>query len=211
VNGALRSPAVAMAVLLATATACGGRASGDNRQAKRPYSASQLEGFVLRPDEGPPGTQFVEGASGSLSVEQFWPSSCCPAQQEAFADAGFQAGYATLFERPGRSGDPIDTRPGYELLSSRAALFVTQRGAEEALQTWIEYHEAPELDAVPVDGLGEEAQGYVGSPDAPAETVVLYFWRMGRLLLYVRVSAGTGTVPVAEVRGLADRMDRRAS
>lgn len=208
-NGAPRSPAVVMVVLLATA--CGDRASGDDRQAARPYSASELEGFVLRPDEGPPGTQFVEGASGSLSVEQFWPSSCCPVEQEAFADAGFQAGYATLFERPGRSGNPIDTRPGYELVSSRVALFGTDDGAAEAMDAWIEVHEAPELDPLPVEGLGDEAQGYVGSPDSPAETVVLYFWRMGRLLLYVRVSAGSGTVPVADVRALVDRMDRRAT
>lgn len=196
-------------VLFVAAGAC--RADGAAPGPPRTYSSSDLAGLVLGPEEGPPGTRFVEGASGPLTVEQFWPSSCCPGQQEAFDDAGFRAGYAALFERPGRSGEPIDTRPGYELLSSRAALFDTEEGAREAMGSWLDYHQAPELDPLPVDGLGQEAEAYVGSPDAPAETVVLYVWRMGRLVLYLRASMGTGTIPVQRTRELADRMDRRAS
>lgn len=177
----------------------------------RAYSPADLEGIVLRPDEGPEGTRFVESASGAMTLERFWPSSCCPAQQMAFADAGFEAGHATLFERPGRSGEPIDTRPGFEQLSSRAALFRSELGASEAMAGWIEYQDAAELDPLPARGLGEVAEGFVGSPDAPAETVVLYVWRIGRLVLYLRASVGTGTVSVEQVRAMADRMDRRAS
>jgi hypothetical protein len=175
------------------------------------YTAGQLEAFVLRPDEAPEGTRFIEGASGTLPLKRFWPSSCCSAQQAGFDEAGFEAGYATLFERPGRSGEPIDTRPGFEQVSSRVALFRSDDGASEAMATWIEYQDAGELDRLPGRGLGDEVGAYVGSPDAPAETVVLYVWRMGRLLLYLRASVGTGSVPVERVRELADRMDRRAS
>jgi hypothetical protein len=178
----------------------------------RTYSADDLEAFVLRPQEAPSPTRFVEGGSGPLTtVEQFWPSVCCPAQQEAFADAGFQAGYGALFERPGRSGDPIDTRPSYELISSRVALFATEDGAEDAMREWIEYHAAPELASLPARGLGEDAHAFVGNPNAPAETLVMYFWRLGRLVLSLRVSAGAGTVSVSEVRALVDRMHGRAS
>ena len=197
--------------LLVAGTSCGGPASRPVSDEHRTYTPTDLEGFVLRPDEGPEGTSFVEGASGPLTLERFWPSSCCPAQQAEFDEAGFVAGYATLFERPGRSGEPIDTRAGFEQLSSRVALFGSERGASEAMAGWIEFHDAGELDRLPGSGLGEDVGAFVGSPNAPAETVVLYVWRKGRLLLYLRASVGTGTVPVERVRELADRMDRRAS
>jgi hypothetical protein len=200
---------LAMALLVVAASCGNGMVAASDPP--RAYSPADLEGIVLRPDEGPEGTLFVESASGTMTLERFWPSSCCPAQQMAFADAGFEAGHATLFERPGRSGEPIDTRPGFEQLSSRAALFRSELGASEAMAGWIEYQDAGELDPLPARGLGEVAEGFVGSPDAPAETVVLYVWRIGRLVLYLRASVGTGTVPVEQVRAMADRMDRRAS
>ncbi len=175
------------------------------------YSPDDLDGLVLRPEEAPDATRFVEDGSGSLTLERFWPSWCCPVQQEAFDQAGFVAGHAALFERPGRSGEPIDTRPGFEQVSSRVALFRSEAGASDAMAGWLEYQDAAELDPLPGRGLGEEVGAFVGSPDAPAETVVLYVWRMGRLLLYLRASVGTDSVPVERVRALADRMDLRAS
>ena len=198
-------------LVVAGASSCGGTDTVAASDRPRVYSPADLQGIVLRPDEGPQGTRFVEGASGLLTLERFWPSSCCPSQQQAFEEAGFVAGYGVLFERPGRSGEPIDTRPGFEQLSSRAALFRSEAGASEAMAGWIEYQDAGEMDPLPGRGLGQETGAFVGSPDAPAETVVLYVWRTGRLLLYLRASVGTGTVPVDQVRALADRMDRRAS
>ncbi len=207
-----RGVALSVALLvMAGASSCGGTGTVAASDRSRTYSPSDLEEFVLGPDEGLEGTRFVEGASGPLTLERFWSSSCCPSQQQAFAEAGFVAGYGVLFERPGRSGEPIDTRPGFEQLSSRAALFRSETGASQAMAGWTEYQDAGELDPLPARGLGEEAGAFMGSPDAPAETVVLYVWRMGRLLLYLRASVGTGTVPVEQVRELADRMDRRAS
>jgi hypothetical protein len=201
-----------VAALTLVAPACGDGNVTERQAEARTYSTDELEAFVLRAQEAPPETQFVEGGSGPLMrVEQFWPSICCPAQQEAFADAGFRAGYGALFERPGHSGEPIDTRPGYELVSSRVALFATGDGADEAMREWIDYHDAPELAALPARGLGDDAHGFVGTPNAPAETLVLYFWRLGRLVLSLRVSGGTGTVAVSEVRAMVERMHERAS
>jgi hypothetical protein len=206
-----RGLALSLALLVAGASSCAGRETVGASHRPRTFAPADLGGVVLRPDEGPDGTRFVEGASGSLTVRQFWPSTCCPSQQDAFEEAGFLAGYGVLFEKPGRSGEPIDTRPGYELLSSRAALFRSEAGASDAMAVWMEYQDTSELEPLPVEGLGEEGAAFVGSPDAPAETVVLYFWRMGRLLLYLRASVGSGTVVVEQVRTMADRMDRRAS
>jgi hypothetical protein len=207
-----RGVALSVALLVAaTASSCAGTETVAVSDRPRTYSPADLKGLVLRPDEGPEGTRFIEGGSGTLTLKRFWPSSCCPSQQQAFAEAGFVAGYGVLFERPGRSGEPIDTRPGFEQISSRVALFRSEAGASEAMAGWIEFQDAGEMDPLPGRGLGQETGAFVGNPDAPAETVVLYVWRMGRLLLYLRASVGTGTVPVEQVRALADRMDRRAS
>ena len=206
-----RGLALCLGLAVLGASACQGADGVSAADPARSYGPEDLEGLVLRPDEGPDETGFVEGASGTMVLERFWPSSCCPAQQAAFDEAGFVEGYAALFERPGRSGVPIDTRPGFEQVSSRAALFRSDAGASEAMAEWLDYQDAAELDPLPTRGLGEEAHAVVGSPAAPAETVVLYLWRMGRLLLYLRASVGTGSVPVERVRELADRMDRRAT
>jgi hypothetical protein len=170
---------------------------------------AELEGFVLRRDEAPLVTEYVDDASGSLDLDELWPSSCCPAQQEVFADAAFRGAAGALFERPGHSGDPIDTRPGYEVLSSQVALFVTEAGASAAMEEWIDYHAAPELDPLLARGLGQEAAAFVGSPNAPGETVVLFYWRIGGLVLHLRATGGG--IRVTEVRAMADRMDARAS
>jgi hypothetical protein len=175
------------------------------------YTAEDLDDIVLRPDEAPEGTEVREDASGQYDLEDFWPSSCCLGLQEQFDQAGFQTARVTMFEQPGHSADPLDTRPGWEQVSSTAVLFFSDEGAAEAMDTWIAYYRAPVLEPVDVDGLGDEAVGLAGSPMAPAEELVMYFWRRGRLLLSLRASTGAGTVPVAAVRRLADRMDARAS
>ena len=191
--------------------ACGEEAAKVAGGADRFYTAEDLDEIVLRPDEAPEGTEVRDDASGPYDLEDFWPSSCCLGLQEQFDQAGFQTAQVTMFEQPGHSADPLDTRPGWEQVSSTAVLFFSDEGASEAMETWIDYHRAPVLEPVDVDGLGAEAVGLAGSPMAPAEEQVLYFWRRGRLLLSLRASTGAGTVPLAQVRRLADRMDARAS
>jgi hypothetical protein len=191
-------------------SACGETTRGTGAP-DRFYTAEDLDDIVLRPDEAPEGTEIRDDASGAYDLEDFWPSSCCLGLQEQFDQAGFQTAQVTMFEQPGHSADPLDTRPGWEQVSSTAVLFFSDEGAAQAMETWIDYYRAPVMDPVDVDGLGVEAVGLAGSPMAPAEELILYFWRRGRLLLSLRASTGAGTVPVADVRRLADRMDARAS
>jgi hypothetical protein len=200
---------LAIAVLLTTA-ACGGKAAGGSDDPPR-LSVTDIDGFVLGDDEAPPGTDYIGGSSGTLSLEELWSSDCCLGVQDAFEDAGFDAAYGSFFEQPGHSADPIDARPGYELVSSTAVLFATSTGASQALDEWYGYYASPVLERVPTDGLGEEAVGVMGSPNAPAEVFFLYVWRIDRLVLGLRVSAGRGTVGLDDVRELVDRMDDRAS
>lgn len=202
-------PAALLAVLLLSG--CVGRAAPEELEFRTDFSAAELEEIVLQPEEAPPGTDFIEESSGPFALEEFWPSSCCPVQQEAFGDAGFSSAYGNLFQKPGHSGDPIDARPGVEVASSQAALFLDEAGASEAMLAWIEYYAAPELGPAPSEGLGEESAAFVGNPNAPAETLILYFWRIGPLLLNLRVSGGAGTVTLDQVRAMVDRINDRAS
>ena len=199
---------LAVAVLVA---ACGG---GSNSQAAAPeeeLDTSKFDEVVLRAEEAPPGTEYLADRSGVLVLEDLWPSDCCPGQQVAFDDLGFRTAYAGVFEKPGHTSDPIDTRPGWEVVSSAAVLFETSTGASEALGSWLAYYESPVLDRLPTDGLGEENVAVTGSPNAPAEVFFLYLWRVDRAVLALRASAGTGSVSVEDVRALVDRMDARIS
>lgn len=193
-------------VAVAVASCSGGTAGGTTKP-PRTFTPAELEALVLHGDEAPGLTVPVQ--VGDLKLDELWPSACCPAQQEAFSDAGFVAAAGGRFERPGHSADPIDARSGYEVVSSAAALFTTEAGAADAMGSWIDYHRAPELDPIPARGLGEASAAFVGMPNAPAETVILFFWRIGRLVLHLRATGGG--IQVADVRALADRMDARAS
>jgi hypothetical protein len=199
-------------VVLLLLPACGepeGREQGE--PSRRYLTAAELDDVVLRSDEAPEGTEYLEDRSGELSLKELWPTACCLGVQDQFRQDGFQTAYAAVFERPGHSADPIDARPGFELVSSSAVLFLDDQGASEALGQWADYFREPALEPIDVAGFGEEAVGLAGSPEAPAEILILYLWRIGRLVLGLRVSAGAGTVGVADARELAERMQDRAS
>jgi hypothetical protein len=210
----LPGPAVraALCVLLLPALAgCADKAVGGTRAERRYYVATDLRRFVLTVDERPPETELRDDLSGRLNLEAFWPTSCCLGIQEEFDQAGFQIAHSAVFERPGHSEDPIDTRPGWEVLVSSAVLFLSEDGADRAMETWVDHYRAPVLDPVDVPGLGDRAVGLAGSPTAPAERMYLFVWRRGRLVLSLRASTGAGTVPLETVRRLVALMDARAA
>lgn len=202
-------PMLALILLL---PACTEPASSEAKaRPHRNYDEADLREIVIQPGEAPEGTELVEAASGPFSLERLWSPACCPTQHAEFEESGFRAAFANVFEQPGRSDDPVDTRPGYEMVSSSAVLFWTPEGASEAFHSWVEYHRDPGLDRLQGNGLGDETVAFTGSPNAPAEVLFYYFWRKERLLLGLRVSAGRGTIDAADVRPLVDLMDRRAS
>jgi hypothetical protein len=200
-----------LAALCLALAACTAEARSEPAPEPRFHTAEDLPDLVLHADEAPEGTEFVEDASGTQDLERFWPTSCCLGIQAQFEEDGFQTAQVAVFEQPGRSADPVDTRPGWELVSSSAVLFLSDEGAATAMDEWVDYYRAPVLDPVSVQGLGEDAVGLAGSPSSPAERVFLYFWRYGRLVLALRVSTGEGTVSLDQVRHLVDLMNARAS
>lgn len=206
----VRALIVTMAGLLLL-TSCGEEPAGGKADPDERVEATELDDVVLGTSEAPPGTEYLPGRSGNLSLEELWPSDCCPSQQLLFEDAGFSAAYGRVFEKPGHTGDPVDTRAGWETMSSVATLFRTTEGASTAMDAWLEYFESPSLEAAPADGLGDEAVAVTGSPESPSEVFFLYLWRIDSAVLALRVSAGAGTVSVADVRALVDRMDARVT
>jgi len=206
----VRAGAAAVAALLVLA-GCAGSGEESEAAPQIRVSPADLGEIVLPAREAPEGTAYIAERSGTLRVDELWPSDCCPSQQIAFEDAGFTDAYARVFQKPGHSGDPIDTRAGWELVSSAALLFRTAEGATAAMDSWLGYYESPVLKAMATDGLGEEAVGVKGSPNAPAEVFFLYLWRIDRALMGLRVSAGADTISEEQVRGLVDRMNSRIS
>ena len=201
----------AATVLLLLASACADGAEGSDAGPAVRVSPAELGEIVLPASEAPEGTEYLPERSGTIPLVELWPSDCCPSQQLAFEEAGFSEAYARVFLKPGHSDDPIDTRAGWELVSSAAVLFKTPEGATAGMDSWLGYYESPALEALPTDGLGEEAVAVKGSPNAPAETFFLYLWRVDRALMALRVSAGTDTVTAEDVRSLVDRMNSQIS
>jgi hypothetical protein len=191
------------------ATACGDHASSKAAAPHPEIERLDLAEIVLHAEEAPEGTDYLPDRSFSINLEDLWPSDCCPSQQLAFDDFGFEAASAGVFQKPGYTGEPIDARPGWELVSSAAVLFETSTGASSALGSWLEYYDAPVLERLSVDGLGEEGVAIKGSPSAPSEVFYLYLWREGRAVMSLRVTAGTDSVTDEQVRELVDLMNSR--
>lgn len=207
----MRLQTIALIVGLLCASCGSGESSraAEAQETRETVEAVELDEVVLRVDEAPEGTEYLVERSGTLRVDELWPSDCCPGPQLLFDEAGFAAAYARVFEMPGHSDDPIDTRPGWEVVSSAAVLFDSSTGASEALGEWLEYYDSPVLEKLSTDGLGEEAVAVRGSPNAPTEVFYLYLWRVDRAVLALRVSVGAESVSGVEVRELVDRMDSR--
>jgi hypothetical protein len=206
-----RAAIVVLFLLLPAAAACSDVADGKSADGSdRYYTAEELPDLVLRPGERPKGTMLRDDLSGRQNLDRFLPASCCLALQEAFDEAGFQVAHVRVFERPGHSADPIDTRPGWEVAESTAVLFLDEEGATQAMDAWVDEVRRPYLDPVDLRGFGDRAVGFTGSPESAAERMFLFVWRRGRLLLSLRASTGAGTVPADDVRRLARLMDERA-
>ncbi len=203
-------PSLAMAGLLLL-TSCEAEPARGRGEPEGHVGPSDLADVILEASEAPLGTEYLAERSGTLRVEELWPSDCCPTQQLVFEEAGFSTAYARAFEKPGHTGDPVDTRPGWETVASVAVLFRTPEGASTAMDSWLEYYESPALEAVSGEGLGDKAIAVTGSPESPSEVFFLYLWRIDSTVLALRASAGAGTVSVADVRALVDRMDARVT
>src|SRR5687767_4544882 len=135
----LRALTLGLAVTLLVG-ACG-RSETNAAPELREITRLDIDEIVLSAEEELEGTEFLLERSGTLALDERWPSDCCPGQQVLLEEAGFEPAYASVFEKPGHSGHAIDTRPGWEGVASIVALFETSTGASSALGDWFAYYD----------------------------------------------------------------------
>ena len=93
-------------------------------------------------------------------------------------------------------------------MQSIAGVFETPEGADSTLLRYVADLRAFQLTdevRIDADGLGASSEGLRGLADG--EKVTVYAWRTGNLVLVV---TGSGSIPVGDVRALADVMQDRA-
>ncbi len=166
-------------------------------------TAADLPDLVLQPDEAPEGLASAEGI-GTPTLEEFWLAECCQPQQDAFRDAGFAGAASAFYEAEGRAKDPAETAPGFAFVSSSAVLFADDESAAEAMRIWNEFFGDDSFTVLPAEGLGDEGFASTGTPRAPEETLVLYFWRQGSVVQHLR--AAGGGIGESDVRPLVGAM-----
>jgi hypothetical protein len=169
------------------------------------YGREDLAGIVLKPSEGPPGTALDRQGPESLeNLEPYFGD---------LVEAGFVAAYGTSLGHEDVLSGKVEqgTLPGSEVrgVQSTVLLFESAEGAEAVLRGGRRgVAEGPfELEAwLSAEGLGEQGFGAraLSSNDV---TATLYEWHRGNLLLFLNA---VGEFAVAQVRSLAETMDRRA-
>ena len=176
----------------------------------RAYTSEALPSLVLKPAEGPAGTHARAEDRGSVSLDEFW--SCCKTQREEFAKLGFQAAYRSGFEAPQLPEKPTDWKPGVAFARSVVALFNDAEGASRAMPVWQSFFTASARgtpEKLTID-LGDESSAVTGIFYRDGQRLFIYFWRIGNLILHVRIGGREGSIDRAAIDPLARKMDSRA-
>ncbi|MEO8292571.1 MAG: hypothetical protein ABI635_05490 [Actinomycetota bacterium] len=174
--------------------------------APRPFTQDDLSAIVLGRRDTPPGTEFAPQYSVDQTIDQFASDA---EELTALRQDRFVGAHTALFVPKDQLGDPtLHARHGATFVQSIAAVFETPEGADSTLLRYVANLRAFELTdevRIDADGLGASSEGLRGLADG--EKVTVYAWRTGNLVLVV---TGSGTIPVGDVRALADVMQDRA-
>jgi hypothetical protein len=172
----------------------------------RPFTQQDLAVIVLGRRDAPAGTEFAPRYSVDQNIDQFASDD---EESMALRQDGFVVAHVALFVPRGQlDDDALPAEHGAVFVQAIAGLFETSEGAGSALSRYVANLRSPQLtDEVRVDagGLGASSEGLRGIADG--EKVTVYAWRTANLVLVV---SGSGTMPVPDVRALADVMQRRA-
>jgi hypothetical protein len=194
------SARAAAAVVLATLTTC---SSGGA------YTRDDVQRIVLVAADAPQGTEYVADLSGPQALQEFARD---PDELALLREEGFEIGHLSLFvptgyAAPEPSKEPLEADA--VLVQGIAGLFEDADGAESALRRFVadvrerQLREVRDLDA---SGLGDQGFALAGmSPDG--SDVTLFAWRDDNLVLAV---SGSGAIPEADVRRLAELVEGRA-
>jgi hypothetical protein len=173
-----------------------------------PFVVADLPRIVLGPADAPPGTQFAWALSVDQNIEAF---STDEVERQHLIEEGFVVGHGSLFVPRGQlAPDAPPVRIGAVFVQGIAGLFETRAGAEPALRRyerglWME--QLMHSDRIAAGGLGDLAFGLRGITTDGGK-IVVYAWQRANLILVV---SGAGEIAKAQVRSLAETVDRRAA
>ncbi len=172
----------------------------------RPFDEQDLPVIVLARRDAPAGTQFAPQYSVDQTIDQFASDA---EELTALRQDRFVVGHTALFVPRGQIAQGVlPAEHGAVFVQSIAGLFETPEGANSTLLRYVANLRAFELTRevrIDAEGLGASSEGLRGIADG--ERVTVYAWRTANLVLVV---TGSGTMPVPDVRALADVMQRRA-
>lgn len=181
-----------------------------NVASSKTFEPNALSGLVLAPADLPRGSGLKQVSVGSLSLEEFW--GCCPKQRSIFEAAKFVAAYRVGYQVSNLPADVPQWKSGISFVNSAVALFVDARGASSALPAWLEFFSGSKIGDTTDIALatGDEAKGITGTFFKKDQQMYIYFWRIGNLILHIRIGGKNPTLKQADLENLVKTIDARA-
>ena len=155
-------------------------------------------------------TAYVDAASGFKTLRSFARDD---EELGHLKQDGFRVGHLVLFlpaDHVNATGPTAPLTNDSVIVQGITGLFHGADGADRSLERYVEdlrTRQIPDASEVAADGLGDRSFGLQGiTPDG--SRVLVFAWRVDNVIL---VLSGSGPLPAAEVRALADLMNARAS
>ena len=203
-----RGRVLTLAFLVTVGASCG--SSRDEPAAAGRFTRADLDAIVLRPSDAPVATVYVVGVSGFKTLRSFARDD---EELGHLQEDGFRVGHVALFlpaDHVNATGPTAPLTNDSVIVQGITGLFRDAEGAERSLERYVEdlrTRQIPDANEVAADGLGDRSFGLRGiTPDG--SSVLIFVWRVDNVILVV---TGSGPLPAAEVRSLADLVNARTS
>lgn len=196
-----------LAILVFAAANC--RSSGDGPIEAGRFTRVDLDAIVLQRADAPLATAYVDGVSGFKTLRSFARDD---EELVHLKEDGFLVGHVVLFlpaDHVSATGPTPPLTNDSVIVQGITGLFHDPDGADRSLERYVEdlkTRQIPDASEVAADGLGDRSFGLRGmTPDG--SRVLIFVWRVDNVILIV---SGSGPLPAAEVRALADLVNARA-
>jgi hypothetical protein len=205
-----RVPALVIALAILALAAANCRSGGDRAIAVDLFTRADLGAIVLRRADAPVATAYVAAVSGFKTLTSFARDD---EELVHLTEDGFRVGHVVLFlpaDHVSATGPAPPLTNDSVIVQGITGLFHDPDGADRSMERYVEdlkTRQIPDAKEIAADGLGDRSIGLRGmTPDG--SRVLIFVWRVDNMILIV---SGSGPLPAAEVRALADLVNARAS